>query len=199
MSRLIPLLPLLLTLAGCATTSGTVYHYEGGGDYYSASDSAALTSDYSYGAGYGFAHGYGYGGGLGYAPGYGYGFGFGYGLGGYPGWWTPWYLGYTPYVWWPQPSDHAGGSWRESRVQQDRALRSSLVARPVIAAPRRALSGRSQASLRPSVGPTRVRSGAPRSAVIRPAARPAPPVRTTAAPVMRAPPPPPPRNAPRKH
>lgn len=197
MSRLIPLLPLLVALAGCATTSGTVYHYEGGGDYYSASDSADLTTDYSYGAGSGFAHGYGYGGGLGYGP--GYGFGFGYGAGGYPGWWTPWYLGYTPYVWWPQPSDHTGGSWRESQVQRDRALRSSLVARPLVAAPRRAQPLRSEALLRPSVSPSRVRPEVRRSTVIGPAARPAPP-RTLSAPVMRAPPPPPPpRNAPLKH
>jgi hypothetical protein len=199
MSRLIPLLPLLVALAGCATTSGTVYHYEGGADYYSATDSPGPTTGYSGGAGYGFAHGYGYGGGFGYGLGHGYGFGFGYGAVGYPGWWMPWYFGYAPYVWWPQPSDHSSGSWRESQVQHDRALRSSLVARPLIAAPLRAKPGRLQPLWRPAASPTRLRSEAPRSSVIRPAVvRPAPPMRTSAPPVMRAAPPPP-RNAIRKH
>ena len=192
MSRLIPLLPLLLTLAGCATSSGTVYHYEGSGDYYSTSDSAGPTLDSS-GPGYGFAHGYGYGGGLGY----GYGFGLGYGLGGYPGLWAPWYFGYSPYVWWPHPYEHDSGTWRESQVQRDRALRSTLVARPAIAAPLRAKPGRLQPSLRASPVPSRSGADAHRSTVIRPAARPAPPARMTAPPVIRTAPPP--RNVPHKH
>ena len=222
MSRAIPLLLMLLMLGGCATTSGTAYYYEGDGDYYYGADSADIVVD-SDGPGFGFAFGHGPGYGYGYSGGfgYGYGLGYGYGYGGYFGGYSPWYFGYFPYPWWSFPSDHDNGPGRGALVQRDRALRSSLAARPTVASPLLAKPGGLQPFARTGRPGSAVRndpaagwepfarrsSGLPdgrptpsrSSAIARPAPRVASPaVRTSAPPPLRIAPPSPPRSSSRK-
>ena len=127
MSPKISLLLTALLLAGCATTPGTSYYYDGDGDYYYGDASADVIVD-SYGPSYGAGYG-----GWGYGHGYGAGFGY-YGYGGYGGFYPSWYYGYPAYAWWLWPPHHDNGADRMGRLQQDRAWRSSIAARPTIQA-----------------------------------------------------------------
>lgn len=132
MSRQILTLLLLSTLAGCATTSGTSYYYDGSGDYYHGAGGADVIVDSRY-SGFGYG-GFGYGGGYGY--GYG-GLGYGYAYPRYGGLFYPWGFGWSP-IWWSPPVHIIERDWREARVQQDRLQRGFLLARPVADAPRSA-------------------------------------------------------------
>ena len=202
MSHATPLLLGVLLLAGCATTPGTSYYYDGDGDYYYGDGSADLVIDAprpswgGYGSGWGY--GYGYGGGFGYGPGYGFG--------GYGGFHPSWYYGYPVYPWWLWSDHHDDGMDRVSRLQHDRALRSGVLARPTIQAPVSARRGRFEGPVRQQApllrrvepAPRRFDGPAPRGSPG--TARPAPqrsapsaaPAPRHSAPVMRSAPPPPP-------
>lgn len=129
MSPKISLLLTALLLAGCATTPGTSYYYDGDGDYYYGDASADVIVEDS-GPSFGASGHGGWGYGHGYAGGFGY-----YGAGGYGGFYPSWYYGYPAYAWWLWPNPHDNGSDRMSRLQRDRAWRSTIAARPTIQAP----------------------------------------------------------------
>lgn len=155
MSRHAPFLLAALLLAGCATTPGTSYYYDGDGDYYYADDTADVAFDGSYYGGSGY-------GGWGYGSGYASGFGYGYGFGGYGGFYPSWYYGYPVAAWWSWPDTHDHGADRMDRLQRDRALRSELAARPTFQAPRLARPDQVQAAARQWVPPQRAGDSAPR-------------------------------------
>lgn len=192
MSRPATLLLSALLLAGCATTPGTSYYYDGDGDYYYADSGADVVLDGSYYGGFGH-------GGWGYGAGYTGGFGYGYGFGGYGGFHPAWYYGYPVHAWWLWPDTHDHGTDRMDRLQRDRALRSGLAARPTFQAPRLARPGPFEGTDRQSALQRRTGDRAPRRFVAPPPHRasgpsaPAPhrsaapaPTPRSSAPVMRS-------------
>jgi hypothetical protein len=121
----------LMTLAGCATTSGNSYSYDAAGDYYSGPAGADVVIDSS----------------PSYYGGSGYGHGYGFGYGGYGGIYSPWAYGYWPVAWWPgnvQPDESAV---RRERVERDRVARTALVWRPTVQAPNALLRSSSRSGL----------------------------------------------------
>lgn len=124
MKRHALLLLSVLLMAGCATTRSNYYSYQGSGDYYYGEGTADVVINQSR---YPFALG-------------GYGIGFGYGSRCYPyscgvyGYGANFWIPMAP-QWIPTPMYQDPGTFRDRRVEGDRAARSALTRRDTVQAP----------------------------------------------------------------